>query len=162
MSATENGDFGAVLTMSQAKHTARVLAVYASPSSYLLRRNTRFRVTLGLTRAGVESAGLQEKFLYLFMVFPSSQAWPGARRGRDTHCWVPPAQIRTCGIPASGSSHQRFASRCCLGAFGVGFHFGGRGSLCRRNIFRIRFQLMPPFWERRLSHLRQIPRTIHM
>jgi hypothetical protein len=24
-------------------------------------------------------------------------------RGRDGHCWPPPAQIRTCGIPAYGS-----------------------------------------------------------
>src|SRR6516165_3361677 len=24
-------------------------------------------------------------------------------RGRDAHCWTPPAQIRTCGFPAYGS-----------------------------------------------------------
>jgi len=66
-SATENGDFGAVLTLSQTRHTARGLAVYASPSSYLLRRNTRFRVALGLARTGFEPAGLQKEFLYLFM-----------------------------------------------------------------------------------------------
>src|SRR6516165_4941689 len=28
---------------------------------------------------------------------------PGALRGRDGHCWPPPAQIRTCPIKASGS-----------------------------------------------------------
>jgi len=28
---------------------------------------------------------------------------PGADCGRDAHYWAPPAQNRTCGIPASGS-----------------------------------------------------------
>ena len=32
------------------------------------------------------------------------QAFPGAIRGRDTGYPVPPAQTRTCGFPASGSS----------------------------------------------------------
>ena len=27
-------------------------------------------------------------------------------RGRDAHCWAPPAQIRTCGIPAYGSYRE--------------------------------------------------------
>ena len=35
-----------------------------------------------------------------------TRAWLRAKwlvRGRDVHCWTPPAQIRTGGIPASGS-----------------------------------------------------------
>lgn len=46
-------------------------------------------------------------------------------RGRDAHCWAPPAQIRTCGIPASGSYLG------CLTAkrwFGQGWRMRGRGS----------------------------------
>ncbi len=31
------------------------------------------------------------------------QSQQGSRRGRDTHYWVPPAQIRTCSFPAYGS-----------------------------------------------------------
>ena len=36
-------------------------------------------------------------------------------RGRDTHYWAPPAQIRTCGIPAYGSYHGCLTAKRCSG-----------------------------------------------
>src|SRR5260370_40453301 len=32
--------------------------------------------------------------------------------GRDAHCWAPPAQNRTCGIPASGSHLGCLTAKC--------------------------------------------------
>ena len=36
-------------------------------------------------------------------------------RGRDGHCWPPPAQIRTSGIPASGSYLECLTAKRALG-----------------------------------------------
>src|SRR6478672_6489944 len=76
-------------------------------------------------------------------------------RGRDTHYWAPPAQIRTGPIRASGSHLG------CLTAkrwFGQGWRMRGLGSQSLA-LLTIRSQVIPALWPRRSRERRQRWRT---
>ena len=54
-------------------------------------------------------------------------------RGRDAHCWAPPAQIRACGFPAHGSYLGCLTAKCASdqGCKLLGFAtFRTRSSAC--------------------------------
>src|SRR5271166_4345473 len=79
------------------------------------------------------------------------QTWPLPKRldhrGRDAHYWAPPAQIRTCGLPAYGSYLG------CLTAkrtFGQGCRIRGLGSHSSAS-WAIRSHVVRSFWLRRRS-----------
>src|SRR5208283_2859953 len=73
--------------------------------------------------------------------------WTLFNRGRDGHYWAPPAQIRTCGLPAYGSYLG------CLTAkrtFGQGCRIRGLGSHSSAS-WAIRSHVVRSFWLRRRS-----------
>jgi len=55
------------------------------------------------------------RFLYAGPLRPLSQKRRTFSRGRDEHCWSPPAQIRTSGITAYGSYLGCIASKRTFG-----------------------------------------------
>ena len=65
-------------------------------------------------------------------------------RGRDAHCWTPPAQIRTCPIRAYGSHLGCLTAKRALGQ---GCRMSGLGSQSFTSL-RIRPHVSPAFWLR--------------
>src|SRR5436190_21704019 len=75
--------------------------------------------------------------------------------GRDAHYWAPPAQNRTCGIPASGSHLGCLAAkRCC----GQGWRILGLGSQSSASL-ATRSHVRSSLWLRRRSVRRHRSRT---
>src|SRR5689334_7179217 len=72
---------------------------------------------------------------------------PRSYRGRDAHYWAPPAQIRTCGLPAYGSYLGCLTAKRTLGQ---GCRIRGLGSHSSASRV-IRSHVVSSFWLRRRS-----------
>ena len=94
---------------------------------------------------------LEEAVVELNIVERASDNTIGRIRGRDGHCWPPPAQIRTSPIRASGSYLGCVTANRVLGQ---GCRMRGLGSQSFASR-AIRSQVRPSRWLRRRSERRQ-------
>ena len=107
---------------------ALTIAMHATSVVLMAPPNLRIRVKLKARRLGLRH------------VLP-------AYRGRSTHYWAPPAQIRTCGLPAYGSYLGCLTAKRMLGQ---GCRIRGLGSHASAS-WAIRSHVVRSLWLRRRS-----------